>query len=77
MSFDGQTLRIEFCVNRFDEPQPPKVPTISKTTSARLVLSLAGTLDLINHVRQIEATLVQSGKLKQMPVHIVPPGKPN
>jgi len=42
MLFDGQTMRIEFVVHRYDEPKPPSAPTGRKVTSARLVLSQSG-----------------------------------
>jgi hypothetical protein len=63
--FDGNTLRIEFTVTRFDEPKPPAAPTGRKYPAARLVLSQAGTLDLINKIFNLRAVLIQHGILTE------------
>jgi hypothetical protein len=65
--FDGQTLRLEFCVSRLDEPAPPAQPTGRRYPACRLVLSLSGALDLMNRMQQINAALTQAGILKVTP----------
>jgi len=58
--FDGQTLRIEFGVTRFDEIKPNTPITARRYPSCRLVLSPAAALDLINRMQQIATALRQA-----------------
>jgi len=67
MTFDGQTLRIEFCVSRVDQPSPQGPPTGKRYPSCRLVLSTGATLELMNQLQRITASLVQQGVLKAEP----------
>ena len=39
VAFDGQTMRIEFCTIRMDEPKPPNPPTGRQYPVCRLVLT--------------------------------------
>ncbi len=59
--FDGQTLRIEFGVTRFDDVKP-----ISgrRYPACRLVLPPAAAVDLINRMQQIAAALTQAGVVR-------------
>ena len=61
LSFDGQTLRLELCVTRMDDPTPPNPPTGKKYTACRLVLPPLAALDLVNKLQQLVALLDQQG----------------
>ena len=63
--FDGQTLRIEFAVTRFDEIKPNTPITGRRYPACRLVLPPAAAVDLINRMQQIAAALTQSGVVKR------------
>jgi hypothetical protein len=65
--FDGQTLRIEFLVTRFDEPKPPAMPTARQYPAARIVLDQHGAVELINQLQKISAALQAAGLLKRVP----------
>lgn len=65
MSFDGQTLRIELCVTRMDDPKPPHPPTGRKYTACRLVLPPIAALDLLNKLQQLVVMLEQQGIVKR------------
>jgi hypothetical protein len=65
ISFDGQTLRIEFCVSRVDQPATQGgPPTGRRYPACRLVLSSGATLELMNQLQRITASLIQQGVLK-------------
>jgi hypothetical protein len=51
--FDGQTLRIEFGVTRFDEVKANTPITGRRYPACRLVLPPAAAVDLINRMQQI------------------------
>jgi len=61
LSFDGRTLRIEFCVTRFDEPKPQAKPSARRIPVCRMVLTRSGTLDLIGRLRQVGQALTKAG----------------
>ena len=65
LSFDGQTLRLELCVTRMDDPKPPSPPTGKKYTACRLVLPPLAALDLVNKLQQLVAMLEQQGIVKR------------
>jgi hypothetical protein len=65
--FDGHTLRIEFLVDRFDEPKPSQPPTGRKVPVCRLVLSANGAIELLNRSRQLTAALEKKGVVKTTP----------
>ena len=62
--FDGQTLRIEFGVTRFDDVKPNTAITGRRYPACRLVLPPAAAVDLINRMQQIAAALTQAGVVK-------------
>ncbi len=62
--FDGQTLRIEFGVTRFDNVKPNTAITGRRYPACRLVLPPAAAVDLINRMQQIAAALTQAGVVK-------------
>jgi hypothetical protein len=61
---DGQTLRIEFSVNRLDLPQQPSEPTGRRYPACRLVLPPTAAIDLMNRMQQIGAALAKAGIVK-------------
>ena len=65
IQFDGQTLRLEFCVSRLDDHKPGTPVTGKRYPACRLVLSAAAAVDLMNKMQQITAGLVKAGVLKQ------------
>jgi hypothetical protein len=65
--FDGQTLRIEFGVTRFDEFKPNAPISGRRYPACRLVLPPAAAVDLINRMQQIAAALAQAGVVKAAP----------
>ena len=65
LSFDGQTLRMELCVTRMDDPNPPHPPTGRKFTACRLVLQPLAVLDLADKLQQLVAMLEQQGIVKR------------
>lgn len=71
--FDGQTLRIEFCVTRFDEIKSSMPITGRRYPCCRLVLTPAVAADLINRMQQIGAALTQAGVVKPTPRPTEPP----
>jgi hypothetical protein len=62
--FDGQTLRIEFGVTRFDEVKPNTQITGRRYPACRIVLPPAAAVELINRMQQIGAALTQAGVVK-------------
>jgi hypothetical protein len=67
LMFDGQTLRIEFGVTRFDEVKPNTRVTGRRYPACRLVLPPAAAVELINRMQQIAAALAQAGVVKATP----------
>ena len=65
--FDGQTLRIEFGVTRFDEVRPNTQVTGRRYPACRLVLPPAAAVELINRMQQIAAALTQAGVVRANP----------
>lgn len=65
MFFDNQTLRIELCVTRMNDPSPPNPPSGEKYTACRLVLPPLTALDLVIKLQQLVALLEQQGVIKR------------
>src|SRR6202049_4104348 len=65
--FDGQTLRIEFGVTRFDDVKANTPITGRRYPACRLVLPPAAAVDLINRMQQIANALTQAGVMKAAP----------
>ena len=64
MTFDGRTLRTEFCVARRDDgSDKPKggksIPVV------RLVLDLDGAVDLFNKINSLQAALENAGVIRK------------
>ena len=65
--FDGQTLRLEFGVTRFEDVKPNTPINGRRYPACRLVLPPAAAVDLINRMQQIGAALTQAGVVKATP----------
>jgi hypothetical protein len=69
MTFDGRTLRIEFCVARRDDP-PPGQQQAQRGKSipvVRLILDLDGAVDLFNKINNLQAALENAGVIRKTP----------
>jgi hypothetical protein len=75
LRFDGQTLRIEFGVTRFDEFKANSPITGRRYPACRLVLPPAAAVDLINRMQQIATALTQAGVVKAAPRATAPAAK--
>lgn len=74
VTYDGQTMRIDFCATRMDEPNPPNQPTGRQYPVCRLVLTPNAAIDLFNKLQQIMVALEQRGALKK---NFLPPQTPS
>ncbi len=60
LTFDGRTLRIEFCVERPTDEAGPKLAS----PVCRLVLDLDGAVDLFNKINTLQAAMESRGVIK-------------
>ena len=68
MTFDGRTLRIEFCVARRDDPSADKARGGGKSVPVvRLILDLDGAVDLFNKINSLQAALENAGVIRKTP----------
>jgi hypothetical protein len=67
LSFDGQSLRIDFTVTRMDEHKQGTPMTGRRYPTCRLVLPPGAAVDLINRMQQVAAALTQAGVLRHNP----------
>ncbi len=65
--FDGQTLRIEFGVTRFDEMRPNSQVTGRRYPACRLVLPPAAAAELLGRMQQTAAAIAQARAAKAGP----------
>jgi len=65
--FDGQSLRLEFCVTRLDEVKSNTQVTGRRLPAARIVLTPMAALELLNRLNQAAAALTQAGVLRANP----------
>lgn len=65
LSFDGQTLRIEFAVTRIDETSPNRQVAGHLYPACRLVLTPGAAADLMQKLQQVAAALMQARMQKQ------------
>ena len=63
--FDGQTLRIEFCVTRMDEPNPPNPVTGKKYPVCRLVMTANAGIAFYNRLHQLISSMEEAGAIKK------------
>ena len=74
--FDGQTVRINFGVTRFEQPQQTGGARARRLPACRLVLTPGAAVELANQMQQLKARMIQSGVLKATP-KMAPEKKPN
>ncbi len=67
LSFDGQTMRIEFCTVRIDPPKSPDVRTGRQYPVCRMVLTPGAGIELFSRLQQIIQALEKSGALQRTP----------
>jgi hypothetical protein len=66
MVWDGQTLRVEFCVTRFPDQAPTATTKEAQRFPAcRLVMTSALAVDLFNRLQQTMNALAQAGVVTQ------------
>jgi hypothetical protein len=75
--FDGSALKIDFVAVRMGAAMPPAPVTGERHVVARLVLSTAGAIDLINQVKHLADQLAQAGLIKTDQGQVTPPAKSN
>lgn len=64
MTFDGRTLRIEFCVNRAGEVVSGQ-QTGRTMPVCRMVLDLEGAIDLFNKINSLQSVLERQGVIRK------------
>jgi len=74
VTFDGQTMRIDFCVSRVDKSKAPDPPTIRQYPACRLVLTPEAGFELFKKLEQLLSKLEEDGVIKKMEPPI--PGPP-
>ena len=66
--FDGQSLRLEFSIRRFEEAQPGSNAASGKRyPCSRLVLTPQAAFDLINKLQGLVAAMEKQGLIKRQP----------
>jgi len=63
--YDGTTLRLEFCVRRFEELKPPNAPTGRRYPVCRLVLTNEAAIGLFQKLQKLVGAMVQKGLVKR------------
>lgn len=62
MTFDGRTLRVEFCVARMDDHDGKSDKRTGRAVPVvRLILDLDGAVDMFNKVNNLQAALESRG----------------
>jgi hypothetical protein len=75
-TFDNMLVRLEFTVNRMDDPNPPAAPTGKAFTACRVVIPLPGMIDMLGKLQAIVIQLQAAGVLR--PITNPPTeGRPN
>jgi hypothetical protein len=64
--FDGQSVRIEFCVTRYDEPSPPNPQTARKYTVCRLVLTSEAATDLLDQLHNLNEAIKKEAHARKL-----------
>jgi hypothetical protein len=67
-TFDGQTMRLEFCATRMNEvTKQGEKPTGKRYVMARMVLTPEAAVELFNVCQQIVGALKNAGVVKEQP----------
>lgn len=61
ITFDGQTLRVEFCVTRLDPIHPPNPPSAKRYPSCRVVLTPNAAIAFANQLQGLMQQLRDQG----------------
>jgi hypothetical protein len=64
VSFDGQTLRVEFGVTRYDHASEQRPTSGRRYPASRLVLTRGAAVEMINRLQQVATAITQSGQSK-------------
>ena len=64
-TFDGQALRMEFCVTRLDEPKQSSQPTGKRYPACRLVMPPETVVELYNRLGGLIAAMEKRGVVKR------------
>ncbi len=73
MTFDGRTLRVEFCVVRMDDPDAKAKKRTGKSVPVvRLVLDLDAAVDMFNKMNSLQAALQNQGVISTAPKAAAP-----
>lgn len=67
LSFDGQTMRIDFCTVRIDPPKEPEARTGRQYPVCRMVLTPNAALDLFGRLQQVVQALEKKGAIQRTP----------
>jgi hypothetical protein len=65
VSFDGQTLRIEFGVTRFDHVSSQRPTSGRRYPATRVVLTRGAAMEMINRLQQMATAITQAAQGKQ------------
>jgi hypothetical protein len=61
VSFENMLLKMEFVVNRVDDPNPPATPTGRAMTACRIVIPITGMIEMLGKLQAIVAQLQAAG----------------
>lgn len=64
VSFDGQTLRVEFGVTRYDHASEQRPTSGRRYPASRIVLTRGAAVEMINRLQQVATAITQSGPSK-------------
>lgn len=62
---DGHTVRLDFCVTRYDDPKPPKPPTAKQLPVCRLALAPPAVLGLHKFLSELIVELEKQGVVRR------------
>ena len=75
--FDGQNVRIEFTVGRYEDPGALGIIEGKQVPVSRLVLSAPALIELLNRLGQVTESMKKAGILKVTPPPEVPKAAKN
>jgi hypothetical protein len=64
VSFDGQTLRVEFGITRFDQASDQRPTSGRRYPASRIVLTRSAAIEMINRLQQVATAITQAGQSK-------------
>ena len=64
--FDGQTIRMDFVVNRMDDPRPQTPPSGKAVTASRIVIPVAGMVEMLSKLQNLADQLRAQGTVRQI-----------